>query len=59
MALSIRTLAEDFDVPIVENPPLARTLYFSTEVDMEIPENLFKAVAQILAYVYTLKNKKL
>jgi len=59
MAVSIRTLAEDYDVPIVENPPLARTLFFSTEIDMEIPENLFKAVAQILAYVYTLKNKKL
>lgn len=59
LALSIRELAEKNEVPIVEDPPLARTLYFSTEIDMEIPENLFKAVAQILAYVYTLKQKKL
>lgn len=56
LALKIREIAEDNDVPIVEEPPLARALYHNVEVDEEIPENLFKSVAQILAYVYQLKN---
>jgi len=55
IALQIRMKAEEFNVPIVEEPPLARTLYQNVEVNQEIPEDLFKAVAQILAYVYSLK----
>jgi len=58
LAFKIRDIAENNDVPIVEEPPLARTLYFNVEVDDEIPENLFKAVAQILAYIYNLKQEK-
>lgn len=57
LALQIRHLAEESNVPIVEEPPLARALFYSVEVDQEIPEHLFKAVAQILAYVYHLKKK--
>jgi flagellar biosynthetic protein FlhB len=57
LALQIREIAQKNGVPIVEEPPLARTLFFTVEVDQEIPENLFKAVAQILAYVYKLKKK--
>lgn len=57
LAARIREIANDNDVPIVEDPPLARTLYKLVDVDQEIPEDLFKAVAQILAYVYSLKGK--
>ncbi|MCX7735912.1 MAG: flagellar biosynthesis protein FlhB [Candidatus Kapabacteria bacterium] len=57
LAAQIRQIAEENLIPIVEQPPLARALFFSTDVDMEIPENLFKAVAQVLAYVYQLKRK--
>ncbi len=55
MALRIRELADAYQVPIVEEPPLAQALYYSVEIEQEIPEFLFKAVAQVLAYVYYLK----
>lgn len=57
LALKIKTIALENDVPVVEEPPLARHLYFTCEIDQEIPEQLFKAVAQILAYIYHLKQK--
>lgn len=57
LAQRIKKIAYEYDVPIVENPPLARELYRLVEVDQEIPENLFKAVAEVLAYVYSLKRK--
>ncbi len=57
LALKIREIAGEHKVPIVEDPPLARTLYATCEVDTEIPEKLFKAVAQVLAYIYRLKRK--
>jgi flagellar biosynthetic protein FlhB len=52
LALKIRELARDSDVAVVPDPPLARTLYASVEVGKMIPEDLFHAVAQLLAYVY-------
>ncbi|MEJ5285767.1 MAG: flagellar biosynthesis protein FlhB [Bacteroidota bacterium] len=52
LALKIREIAEENGIPIVEEPPLAQALYYSVEVEEEIPEFLFKAVAQVLAYVY-------
>lgn len=58
LALQIREIAEKSGVPVVEEPPLARTLYFNVQIDQEIPENMFRAVAQVLAYVYQLKRKK-
>lgn len=58
LAFKIRDLAKSRDIPIVEEPPLARALYFSVEVDTEIPEHMFKAVAQVLAYVYKVKDMK-
>lgn len=58
MAAKIREIAKEYDIPIYEEPPLARAIFFNVEVDDEIPENLFKAVAQVLAYVYHLKNAK-
>lgn len=57
VALRIRAVANDSDVPIVENPPLARALYASVEIDDAIPAEHFKAVAQLIGYVMRLKNK--
>lgn len=57
LALQIRDIAEKNGVPIVEEPPLARALFYSVEIEQEIPEELFKAVAQVLAFVYGLKKR--
>jgi flagellar biosynthetic protein FlhB len=54
LALRIRQKAIDHGVPIVENPPLARALYSSADVGQEIPAHLYRAVAEILAYIYRL-----
>ena len=56
MALRIRKIAREHNVHIVENRPLARSLYQSTEVGKEIPLEMYKAVAEILAYVYRMKK---
>ena len=58
MALRIRTIALEKGIPLVENPPLARALYKSVEVGREIPPNLYRAVAEVLAYIYRLTNAK-
>jgi len=55
IAAQIRNAAIGAEVPLVASPPLARALYYSTELDKEIPQGLYLAVAQILAYVYQLK----
>jgi flagellar biosynthetic protein FlhB len=52
LAFKIREIAQAAGVMIVPDPPLARTLYANVEVDRQIPEDLFAAVAQLLAYVY-------
>ncbi len=56
MALKIRDLAKDSQVPVLQAPPLARALYAHTEVDQEVPARLFTAVAQVLAWVYQLRD---
>jgi flagellar biosynthetic protein FlhB len=56
VAARIREIATENDVPIVSAPPLARAIYFSTELEQEIPASLYLAVAQILAYIYQLKQ---
>lgn len=58
LAMHIRKIANGNDVPIVASPMLARAIYYSTEAEHEIPEKLFMAVAQVLAYVYQLKAHK-
>lgn len=58
VALKIREIAEQHDVPVLSSPALARAIYYSTEVDDEIPAGLFKAVAEVLAYVFQLKRHK-
>ena len=57
LALRIREIAEENDVPIVENPPLARALFASVDLDQSIPQEHFKAVAEVIGYVMQLKNK--
>ena len=57
VALRIKALAEDNDIPIVENPPLARALFASTELDQTIPTEHFQAVAEVINYVMQLKNQ--
>jgi flagellar biosynthetic protein FlhB len=59
VAARIRKRAIEAGVPIVENPPLARALYTSVDVGQEIPAHLYRAVAEILAYIYKLMNGKL
>lgn len=59
IALKIREVAAEAGVPVVENPPLARNLYKLAEIGDEVPPDLYQAVAEILAYVYKLKGKKL
>lgn len=56
MAFRIRDAAHAANVPVLEQPPLARALYAHTEVDREIPAALFAAVAQVLAWVFQLRN---
>jgi flagellar biosynthetic protein FlhB len=57
VALRIRELAEQHDITIVENPPLARALYAAVEIDREIPPEHYKAVAEVISYVFRLKGK--
>ncbi|MDH3393001.1 MAG: flagellar biosynthesis protein FlhB [Desulfobulbaceae bacterium] len=57
IAQKIKEIAKEHGVAIVEDKPLARALYKSAEIDETIPENLFQAVAETLAYVYSVKNK--
>jgi len=56
MALKIREIAQAHKVTLLESPALARAVYFSTEIDHEIPAGLYLAVAQVLAYVYQIKQ---
>jgi flagellar biosynthetic protein FlhB len=57
MAARIREMADKHRIPMVSDVPLARTLYKSCEVGQEIPPELFKAVATILAFIMTLKKR--
>ena len=57
IAEKIREIAEKFDVPVVENKPLARALFEIAEIGMMIPEKLYRAVAEVLAHVYKLKGR--
>lgn len=56
MALKIREVAQEHKITVLESPALARAVYYSTELDHEIPAGLYLAVAQVLAYVYQLKQ---
>ena len=57
IAKRIREIAVENGVPIMENPPLARTLYAKVDLDQTIPPNMYAAVAQVIAFVFKLKRK--
>jgi len=58
IALKIRELADEHRIPRFEAPPLARALYHTTDIDQEVPAGLYLAVAQVLAYVYQLRQAR-
>src|SRR5581483_2890138 len=58
VALAIRAAAKEHGVPVVSNPPLARTLYRTVELGAQIPEDLFASVAEVLAYVYRVAGRR-
>ncbi len=57
VAAKIKEAAKEHDIPIVENKPLARMLYYNVELEQEIPAELYQMTAEVLAYVYGLKNR--
>ena len=59
LALKIKEVAREHDIEIYENKPLARALYASVDVGEKIPQELYQAVAEVLVFVYGVKNKKL
>ncbi len=59
IALKIKQVAKENSVPIVENPPLARRIYKDVEINETITVELYQAVAEVLAYVYKLKKRRL
>ncbi len=58
MALRIRLKAIQNQIPIVENPPLAQALYQAADIGQEIPAHLYRAVAEVLAYIYRIMNSR-
>lgn len=58
MALRIREIAKENEIPIVDNPPLARALYSNVEVDSEVPIEYYEAVAKVISYIYKLKDAR-
>jgi len=57
IALKIREIAEEHDIPVVENPPLARALYATADIDGEIDSEHYKAVAQVIGYVMNIRGR--
>ena len=57
-AFKIRKIARKHEIPIMENRALARALYYSCEVDSEIPDELFRPVAEILAFIFRLNKQR-
>lgn len=58
LAAKIREIAAHYEIPILNLPPLTRAVYYSTEIGAEIPQTLYMAVAQVLAYVFQVKQHK-
>ena len=57
LAFRIREVAEENDIPVVENAPVARALYAAVELDEEIPDEHYMAVAEIISYVMRLRGE--
>lgn len=58
VAQNIKRVAKEHEIPLVENPPLARTIYRTVEIGRQITPDLYEAVAEVLAYVYSIKERK-
>jgi flagellar biosynthetic protein FlhB len=58
IAAQIRRVAQEHDVPVISNPPLARALHSSTEIGQLVPQELYAAVAQVLAFVYRMAGRR-
>jgi len=56
IARKIRDVAREHDIPVVENPPLARALHGTVEIDQEIPPEHYRAVAEVIGYIMRLKR---
>jgi flagellar biosynthetic protein FlhB len=59
VAQKIREIAKENGIPVVENPPLARGLYASVEIDQEVTPEFYKAVAEVISYIFKLKRRRL
>ncbi|MBP2303034.1 flagellar biosynthesis protein FlhB [Azospirillum picis] len=59
VAFRIREIAESNNVPVIENPPLARALYAACDIDEEVPSEHYRAVAEVITYVFKLKGRSL
>jgi flagellar biosynthetic protein FlhB len=59
LAQKIREIAKEHGIPIVENPPLARGLYAAVEIDQEVTPEFYKAVAEVISYIFRLKRRRL
>ena len=57
VAMRIREVAKENDIPLFENKPLARALFDTVEIDQMVPEEHYKAVAEVISYIFQLKNK--
>ena len=57
IARKIIAIAEEHNIPVIDNPPVARALYRIVDVNQYIPPELYKAIAEILIFVYNLKKK--
>ena len=57
IAQKIKEIAKEHDIPIVEDKPLARALFKMCDIGDMVPESLYRAIAEVLAYVYRLKGK--
>ena len=57
LSTPLKVLSEN-NIPLVENPPLARSLYKQAEIGREIPADLYEAVAEVLAFVYQLNQQR-
>jgi flagellar biosynthesis protein FlhB len=57
IAQTIKEMGRKFDIPTVENVPLARALYRSVDLEQDIPLELYKAVAEVLAFVFKTRNR--
>jgi len=59
MAQKIREIAKEHNIPIVENPPLARGLFAAVEIDQEVTPEFYKAVAEVISYIFKLRRRRL